>query len=154
MTVTQDFAAKAALKSQRQSAGLKASYASKVQRKADAQAVQEELRARAGRPAGSYGACHLAAVRTLKERGPMTLRELIAAAGLTLQTAKDALRAAIESGEVQVCGQKKHPNGRRWVRIYEWVDNTDALFTPNAAHEAAQWAADLHGVFGAWGSSK
>ena len=117
-------------------------------------AEDELLPARgAGRPAGSFGACHLAAVAALRDAGPMTLRELIAAAGLTLQTAKDALRAAIDSGEVQVCGQQKHANGRRWVRIYEWVDNTEALFKPNATPPAAEWAADLHQVFSAWGGS-
>lgn len=102
-----------------------------------------------GRPAAAYGATVRAAKRALQERGPLTMRELVVHACLTVETAKNVVKQGKAKGWLVECGRHKHANGRRWVAVYE-LDEDRALFEPNAVRETPDGMKELTNVLAGW----
>lgn len=102
-----------------------------------------------GRPAAAYGLTVRAAKKALQEHGPLTMRELVEHACLTVETAKNVIKQGKAKGWLVECGRHKHANGRRWVAVYE-LDEDRALFEPNAVRETPEGLKELTNALAGW----
>lgn len=71
---------------------------------------------------------------------PSTLREIVSRANVGYGKARQALDAAVRSGQIAVAGTRREPHSKRPVAVYETAEVLDDL---------AAWQ-DVHDVFSAW----
>ena len=69
-----------------------------------------------GRPAGEI---RTLIVGTLRERGPMALRDLTAATQVGYQPALKTVSRCVASGVLVIAGQEKRAHSKNWVRLYD-----------------------------------
>lgn len=85
-----------------------------------------------GRPPGEV---RQALLSTLREAGPLSTREAAQRAQIGLDAALRAMDNALRAGAVQVVGHAKRAHCKKWVALYEAVD--DAPDAPDVSPEPA-----------------
>lgn len=84
------------------------------------------------RPAGVLRLAVLDALQS----GPCTLRDIALRGKLGYGAARYTVQDALRSGVVQICGKEKRPHAKRWLAVYELVEQTDQSAQPEISEAA------------------